>query len=45
MNSLQFVGLVLAIAVVVVLVIFGLFLMMANHVKGADITDWEDETR
>lgn len=45
MNSLQFVIVVLAIAVIVVLAILGLFLMIANHVKGADVTDWEDETR
>lgn len=45
MNSLQFVGLVLAIAVVFVIGLFVLVRFVSNHVKGSDVTNWGDETR
>lgn len=44
MNTFQVIGLILIIAVVVVLAIFGLFLMVANHIKGSGVIDWKDET-
>ena len=45
MNSLQLIGLIIAIAAVVTVLIGALVLWITNHIKGASITDWEDETR